>query len=536
MLIAAILNTRVIGMSGELKFVPLDDIGINGLNTQSNPTTLEPSWLTIADNILLKESGRITFREGIKQQVLPISGGAPIGAITEYRKDGTILAAVGNKMYEVDFTAPNAAFINPHTNNVATSDWEMIDFNNEIYCVQEGAIPEEYDNGTWTILTSTTGYQAPAGVTTFNPRCGTGYYGRLWVGGIAEEKDVVYYSDLLDAHKWNSGSAGVIDLKTVWGADEIIAIEPFFGQLVIFGRHNIAIYDNPSDPNAASFGLNEVIRGIGCIARDSVQSVGDDLLFLSDTGLRSLSRTTQLDKVPLQEFSLNIRDTLLRNIKQSSNVKSVYVLDDGLFLLSFVDLNITYVFDIRHQTPNNTPRITKWSFQGNRHPSSFTYTDSKGFLIGQTLGCVATLEGYFEEDFVAGGTNTTTPYTSSFNTVWINLGNSAVSSILKKFHAIIEGGSGTTVGLQWFTDFSPRSSPVNSFELRPTTTGTVALFGASSSLYGTSKYAPVFGLEEYTVNLTGRAKFIQFRMTAETTGFVASLQKLILLYKQGKIR
>jgi hypothetical protein len=25
-------------------------------------------------------------------------------------------------------------------------------------------------------------------------------------------------------------------------------------------------------------------------------------------------------------------------------------------------------------------------------------------------------------------------------------------------------------------------------------------------------------------------------MTAETTGFVASLQKLILLYKQGKIR
>jgi hypothetical protein len=38
------------------------------------------------------------------------------------------------------------------------------------------------------------------------------------------------------------------------------------------------------------------------------------------------------------------------------------------------------------------------------------------------------------------------------------------------------------------------------------------------------------------VNLTGRAKFIQFRMTAETTGFVASLQKLILLYKQGKIR
>ncbi len=536
-------------MSSNLEFRPLDNIGMNGLNTQSNPTTLDPSWLTEANNIVLRESGRISFRKGLKQNIVTTTSNVPIGAIKEHRKSGVILAAVGAKMYTVDFTAPTAPWTAAYTTNVSTSDWEMIDFNNEIYCVQESAIPVEYDAGTWTILTSASGYTAPAGVTTFNPRCGTGYYGRLWVGGITEEKDVVYYSDTLNAHKWSTGAAGSLDLKTVWGSDEIVAIEPFYGQLVIFGKHNIAIYQNPTDPNTMS--LTEVIRGVGCAARDSVQAVGDDLLFLSDTGLRSLSRTTELDKVPLTEFSINVKDTLIRHLAQSSNVKSCYVEDEGVYVMSFVDKNITYVFDIKHKTPNGVPRITMWDFDGNREPASLTFTDTKGFLVGQKTGSVATYEGYYDEDYVSGGTPTSHSYTGSFRTIWINLGNSAVASILKKMKAIIDGGSGTVVGIQWFKDFSPIPSPTSSFTLNPTTTGATSLFGASTSLYGattaththtagthpsSSKYTPLYGLREYSLNLTGSAKFLQLKLSAETKGFVASLQTLLLLYKQGKIR
>ena len=204
--------------------------------------------------------------------------------------------------------------------------------------------------------------------------------------------------------------------------------------------------------------------------------------------------------------------------------------------MSFVDKNTTYVFDIKHKTPNGVPRVTMWNFDSDRNPASLTFTDTKGFLVGQNIGSIATYEGYYDEDYVSGGTPTSHSYTGSFRTIWINLGNSAIASILKKMKAIIDGGSGTVVGVQWFKDFSPSSSPTSSFTLNPTTSGTVAQYGASTSLYGTSKYTPLYGLREYSLNLTGSAKFLQLKLSAETKGHVASLQTLLLLYKQGKIR
>jgi hypothetical protein len=119
-----------------------------------------------------------------------------------------------------------------------------------------------------------TTYTVPVTVTTFDPSCGMGYYGRLWCGGITESKDVVYWSNLLDGDDWNGGDAGLLELKKYWGNDEIVAIAPFYGQLIIFGKNNIAIYDNPD--SVSSLSLNEIIRGVGCVSRDSIQAIGDD--------------------------------------------------------------------------------------------------------------------------------------------------------------------------------------------------------------------------------------------------------------------
>ena len=97
--------------------------------------------------------------------------------------------------------------------------------------------------------------------------------------------------------------------------------------------------------------------------------------------------------------------------------------------------------------------------------------------------------------------------------------------------------------------FTP--STTTSIVLNPVTTGTTSLWGASSSLYGTtvvththvaathpsnSTYAPVFGLKEYRTPLTGSAKNIKIAIDIESNGFDASLQTLTLLHKQGKIR
>lgn len=520
-------------MGYDLQYQPLDNIGINGLNTQDNPTALDQSWLVDADNIVLREGGQVSFRKGLKQRVLASTGGR-VGAIVEDVANDVILCAVGSNTYTVDFTAPELAFTAAFATGAADSNWQFRIFNNEVYGFQASSDPIEYDDGVWLLLKNTADYNAPAGVTTFDPSCGLGYYGRLWTGGITENKDVIYYSDTLNGHRFNTGAAGQLDLKTVWGSDEIVAIEAFYGKLVIFGKHNIVIYSNPEDPNTLS--LDEVIKGIGLASRDSIQSIGDDLVFLSHTGLRSLARTTEKDNIPMQDLSRNVKDSLIRHLEQDTDISSCYVASEGVYLLSFRDLNLTYAFDMKHITPNQAPRITTWSFSNNLGPSSFAYTETEGFLVGQLDGGIAQYDGYYDQKYVTGGTYTKYPYTGKFKTTWVNMNHGAKAALLKKLTAVVSGGQGTTVGVKWFVDFSNVPQRNIGFTLNPTSSGTAYYYGSTGSLFGSAKYAPYYGLKEYSVPLVGSAKYLQFELSAETKGFVASLQDMTLLYKQGKIR
>ena len=227
--------------------------------------------------------------------------------------------------------------------------------------------------------------------------------------------------------------------------------------------------------------------------------------------------------------------------------------------MSFVDKNINYVFDFKHLTPNGGPRITTWSFDNDREPASLAYTELYGLLVGQQDGGLAIYEEYFDVDLSYPGsvlTETDASYTGGFETVWVNLGESVAASLLKRLFMVLEGGSGATMGLKWYKDYSPVASKITSIILNPVTTGTAFLWGASNSLYGAtdasgahaggghnatlhsaaSTYKPIYGLREYRTPLTGSAKNIKIGIDIESNGFDASLQTLTLLHKQGKIR
>jgi len=541
-------------MAKELSYQPLPNLGINGLNTQDNPATLDPSYLTQADNIVLRESGRIAFRKGVKQKVAP--SGTAIGSLVEHNDSGTnkIFASYGTSIYTVDFTSPASAFPSSgadvkHTVGSSTGDWQFVNFNARLHCFHTGVVPQRYDGSLGSGSKWTAHATDPAGISTFDPSCAMGYYGRIWCGGISENKDTVFYSNLLDGDDWTGGSTGYINLKTVWGTDEIVAIAPFYGKLVIFGKNNIVIYDSPDV--VGSLALNEVIRGVGLVSRDSVQAIGDDLVFLSNTGLRSLARTTEKDKLPLTDLSLNIKDTLIRHIGQSSSVKSTYVENEGIYIMTFTASNITYVFDFKHRTPNGAPRVTNWTFDNDREPASMAYTTLYGLLVGQKDGGLAGYEGYYDIDLAGADTYTNSSYTADFTTTWVNLGQSVAASLLKRLFMVLEGGSGATLGLKWYKDFSPSPSKTTSITLNPVTTGTAFLWGASNSLYGattvshthdaavhpsSATYKPVYGLQEYRTPLTGSAKNLKIAISIESNGFDTSLQDLTLLHKQGKIR
>ena len=171
-------------MAKPLTYQPLPDYGVNGLNTQRNPSTLDASWLTTANNVVVRESGRIAFRKGFKQKVAPNteSGGTAIGSIVEHNDQGTnkIFASYGTSIYTIDFTTPNAAFPSSGADvkrTVANSsgDWQFVNFNDRLHCFHTGVIPQRYDGSLGADSKWTAHATDPASIgTLFDPSCGMG--------------------------------------------------------------------------------------------------------------------------------------------------------------------------------------------------------------------------------------------------------------------------------------------------------------------------------------------------------------------------
>ena len=139
-------------MAKQLSYQPLANFGVNGLNTQSNPNALDPSYLTSADNIVVRESGRISFRKGLKQKVVPT--GVTIGSMIEHTEtngSNKIFASHGTSIYRVDFSTPNTAFPSSgadvkRTVADSTGDWQFVNFNNRLHCFHAGVSPQRYDS------------------------------------------------------------------------------------------------------------------------------------------------------------------------------------------------------------------------------------------------------------------------------------------------------------------------------------------------------------------------------------------------------
>ena len=502
--------------SKPLQPLVLDSIGIYGLNRQASPSSLEHKWLTTANNIMLDDRGRISTRQGLKQISNNITDHATantlrVKSLGEYRSitgTSTIFCGAGANVYKLN-TSNTPYTLDAQTFSGGTTktngNWQFTNFNNQFYGVQASNKPINYSGSAWLDLEDVGSYAAPSGVTTFTPSCILGEFGRLWVSSIGENKDVVYYSDTLLGHKFTGGASGSIDLKTVWAGDEITALASFMGKLVIFGKNNIVIYNDPWDPAAATFQLDEVIEGVGCVARDSVQVIGDDIVFLSSSGVRSLARTMVQDKMPLQDLSLAVKDEIRTHIVTAdlNKVKAQYDLSTGAYLLGFGGKNILYVFDFTATTPDGAPRITTWNFDTKKNPGALLSTDDFLYIgLGDAadFGKVATYSGFYDVEktdvtasyanqsacTTAGHTweSTTSKcyqdvdntYQADFKTTWLDFEQPGISKFLKRFLGIWSGGKNMDVTLNWFRDYNVNPTSAN-FTLDPTTGGINSLWG-----------------------------------------------------------
>lgn len=429
-------------MAQQLQSITITAPGFAGINTQDAPLSQEPTFAAVADNCVIDKEGRVSSRKGYTilntNNLLGSSSGVEaMGEFVAEDGDITFFSSGNGKIFSGTTTMVD---VTPAAYTITNNNWKFVPFNNHMYMFQRGQAPLLYADHTGTVE-SIVDHAHAIGTPPSGNEC-LAAFGRLWVADTTTNKSIIYWCDLLNGAAWSGGSSGSIDITKVWptGYDTIVALAAHNGFLVIFGRNSIVIYSGADSP--ATMTLSDTISNVGCVSRDCVVSTGKDLIFLDDSGVRSLSRTIQEKSAPIGDISKNVNNDIKSLFaSETGNIKMHYSPKEAFVLLNFPSLGAVYAFDTRFPLQDGSYRATTWSHM---NPLCFANTTTEKLYVG-VLGGVAEYTSY---------TDNTTGYLLSYFSHPLSFGDTSKLKFLKKINLTTFDGAEATVVLNWAYDYS----------------------------------------------------------------------------------
>jgi len=501
---------------------PLQNINIaapafKGLNTQDSPLSGDPQFASVADNVVIDSYGRIGSRRGLTLLTTDATelGSDKPHALHEYEDAAGNLKvfSVGNsKILSGTTTLVDET---PASYTITDEHFQIVNFNDNCYFFNASHEPLVYNTtlGAVTKMSSITGYSgtAPQGFIAL------GAFGRLWVSGVPSAPNMVYWSDLLSGHKWDTGTSGSLNLDKVWpdGSDRVTGLAAWNNHLVIFGYNSIVIYQGAESPSTMS--LADTISGIGCVARNTIQGTGSDLLFLSARGVMSLGRTIQEKSAPLRDVSMNVRDDLIALWKlQDEEIYSCYSARYGFYLLVLPTNSVVYCFDVRASLENGAFRVTRWTTD--KH-YSFAVRQDDTILVGNSNG-ISTYSGYLDN----GDT-----YTARYFSNPLSFGDPSHIKFLKKINPTFIGGATTTFSVKWAYDFG------SDYKAQTYTLGGSTIAYYNESEYNDAEYTAGTQVSAPKINCTGSGNLVTIGMEATINGAPISIQEFNIQATIGRM-
>jgi hypothetical protein len=517
--------------------------GFFGLNTQDSSIQLSSGFALEANNCVIDRYGRIGARKGWTKVNSTAASTGSFRAIYEVFKDdgNVVLSAANNKIYSGTTTLTELAVRN--SDNTANLTYAITDDNWQISGMpyDTGATPSGHAilaqaghpilvyhklGATAHAHTGSYGLQrlgdiasnlpGTYSVTNFTPNVVMTAFGRVWVADIANDRQTVYFSDLLDPTEWKTGTSGYLNIsEVVPNNDPIVALASHNGFLIIFCEKHIVIYENPVDPSSLT--LKDVITGIGCIARDSVASIGTDLLFLSSTGVQSLQRVVQEKSLPFRDISKNVRDELLANVNSEllKYIKATYFATDAFYLLALPSTGFTYCFDTRGTLENGSARTTIWK---QIQPTAFCVTQDRQLYIGKG-GYIGKYDGYEDNE---------AKYRMSYFTNYFDFGSATTNKILKRINVTAIGGSAQPIAVKWGYDYT------RNYASRGITLQRVEVYEYGTAEYNVATYTNGIALDIANIPASGSGTVLQIGFESDIDGTPLSIQKIDFFLKTGK--
>ena len=548
--------------------------GFYGLNKQ-NTVGNDLHWASECDNTVIDAKGRLAVRKArLTVTSAAISGTPRLRSLFEQvLSNGTtvILSAAAAKLYSGTSTLTDITGTAGGGTGITDAHWQFQNINNNVVGFQSGHDPIFRTTGNFSLLqqqlsawTTTTAYvvgdvvRATSGNLTIYFHCtvsgtsggteptwvtGEGgtttdgtvtwttrvmptgnvchsAFSRIWVTG--SNPSIIEFSDTLLPAKFRGGAAGTLDLKTVWAGDIVIAISSFENLLVIFGRKTVLLYTGASDPTTMA--LSEKLEGVGTFARDSLGHTGNDLLFLSDSGVRLLSRTVASGgKEPLGDLSVHVRDDMMASAvaEDVDVIKAAYHEPEGFYAISFPAAGYDYVFDLRFPNPDRTPKITRWRNFGST--AYFSARDRNLYCGG--AGVVARYSGYND--------GTTGTYAVTYRSTWVDIVDPSWAAgrikIPKHWNLKIITNKAYQIVFVWGYDYD---ETLSSSVANIVTRGTGSEWGVFE--WGIGEWSGSDSFASLRENPTGNGTVMRFGFNLTVDGSPFALQQLNILYKLGR--
>lgn len=512
-------------MALELESVSIRPPGLFGLNTEQAVSVSDPRWALEFSNAVFDSANRPAARKGWSLSTTIGGHTDDTLAVHEYVGDATTfetISAAGNKIYRGENTLTDV------TGTVTTptdDNWQFLNFNGKCVGIQASHTPIVYTSpGSFADITAGSG-SLPTG------NAGLSAWGRLFV--TDSDEITIKWCGLLDETDWGGAGAGNLDTASVWpdGLDTVTGLAQWFDRLIIFGTRSVLIYTGAEDPTN-SLTLEDIVERAGCVGRDSIHAVGEDLLYLSQDGLRSLSRGIESSTLPLNTLSTPVKRDLIDSIKGASNsdIKAAYSPEEGFYLLR---LGASYwMFDLKLRLETGDLRASRW--YGNEFLSVHTHADGNIYFgraaPASGTGGISKYDTYLDND---------QNYQFRYLSTWMDLDSDRVK-ISKKAQLTILTEGDYPVLLKWAYDWGGnfRNDTVTLAVERDVSEwsgdtdhqpATVAEWGTAEWSGGTSV------VDTIDFCMSGYGHRLQVGIAVDVEGKKFAIQELRLLAKIGRL-
>jgi hypothetical protein len=349
--------------------------------------------------------------------------------------------------------------------------------------------PFKYDNTTFTELTGVADIIGASHIAWFK--------NQLF---LAKGDTVIFTSPFTDDDFNPANGSGVINVGSA-----VTALIVFREQLIIFSEQRISrVVGN----TLADFVLQPITLNIGCVAEDTVQEIGGDIMFLGPDGLRLLSATDRIGDFDLAVASKPIQTELTSLISASSSFSSVVIRKKSQYRLLGYSQNVgsasaVGVLGTQLMAPDGgtigwaeTAGIRGYvadsDYYGMEEVVVFAHTD--GFVYQMESG------NSFDGDNIV----------ATFSTPYVYINDPRIRKTFYKLFLYTDPQGSVTTSVNLKLDFDDLGSIQPETIVLSNTAGAVGFYGDSSSKYGTT----VFGTKLKRV----------FETQLIGSGFSASLQ------------